>query len=385
MLRHLHHHVVVGPDGLEAHLVDESGEWAQRRAGAAGGDVIGAVAGRAGGRAATGALGGHEALIPVIVALEDDVDLVLVEDRHQRRILPLLVRGVPQQPQHLLGVDRVVQHHEAPALGVRRQHLVQPGGLVGELGGAAVEADGGERDDDGVAVGEVVVVLGAAAAVCLARPGQVHQPVVVGPLPRHRAVLVVAQRGHDRQLAAGAGGEFEVVEPLLFVRAVLDQVAAQQEEARLAQQCLLGHGGPSVGDPLVFRPLQGAAVPHVGEAERAALGVWVDRGAQGVLRAPASRGPADPVVVGRVGAQPGQRDLAHRAGGGADLGQLARGALGVAPRRGAVLDLCGRRAGERRPGHAHAGGGVVHKRDPHVLRRGERHAAGRHQCQQHQG
>ncbi len=104
-----------------------------------------------------------ETLVPVVVAREHDVDVMLVDDGHEGLVLAGLVGCVADGEERLVGVRGLVVVDELPLAGVVRQYVVEPRGLIGELGGPSREGFGRKRDENRVAVGEVVVVLGAAS------------------------------------------------------------------------------------------------------------------------------------------------------------------------------------------------------------------------------
>ena len=188
----------------------------------------------------------------MIVALEHEVDVVLVEDgyplRPERRAFALGVRGV----------DRVMEHHELPG-GLRpREGRVEPLGLLLRRSGIGERQGAVEDGDEGVAILEGIdeVRVDPRGTV----RGQVEErPVEPRPLVE---VFVVADAGHERQPLEDPGCAEEEVVPVGPLVAPVDQVAGDEQERRV-RMTPMGRGEQ-------LAPLLEAAlgVAHIEELER---------------------------------------------------------------------------------------------------------------------
>ena len=158
--------------------------------------------------------------IGVIVSLQDEVDVVLVEDRN-----PVLAQGRRVAP-GMRRIDRVVKHHESSrglAVSKRRvEPLCLPSCLRrGRRRRACCRAPRSRR-----------------RRTRSGKPGRdrSRRPVVRQLEERaiearaHVEVFVVAHAGHERHAIEDAGGPQEEVVPVGPLVAPVDQVAGEQDE-----------------------------------------------------------------------------------------------------------------------------------------------------------
>ena len=174
-----------------------------------------------------------QAAVDVVVALQHQVHLALADHRQQVLAQQHVVAPFARREERLMG------QHDAPAVRIRRQRLVQPGGL--RLRRAQVER-GGAIDHDHAHVLVVEPVRRAPGLRhAIARQRERHRPVRAQHAALLRRVLellevfvIARRRRHDQRGRQHLVG-FEPLAPLVVVLAVAaaDQVAGEQGQARL--------------------------------------------------------------------------------------------------------------------------------------------------------
>ena len=119
---------------------------------------------------------------------------------------------------------------------------------------------------------------------------------------------MVADTGHEGCAGRDVGGPLEESDPTRNVVAVSDEVATVQDERRCPSPGLVEDSVPVL---TTAEDGIGAVVAEVDEAEAAAVLVVTGAGGEGVLDGETVEGVTSNIVVGRFGAEPGERRLVN--------------------------------------------------------------------------
>jgi hypothetical protein len=253
---------------------------------------------------------GREALVEVVVAREHEVDLVLVEHGHERRVLALFVRWVVDDPaEHFIlsRKRRVVQHDDLPGARILREYAIEPVGLDLERLGAPTEGLRRERDDDQVAIENVVEVLRVRHVISRQREDLVVERFVALHACRRRGCRWQAGTGRGR--STGLESSRKTVHCAASSPSLTRSPVFTHEARGLCRRLADNRGHLGLGPAAVIA----AIVAERDERERGAA-IFERRRAEGERLAPsAGTGlhAAGAEVVERIGRQSVERHLVH--------------------------------------------------------------------------